>query len=396
MPSFARACLVGSATLYLLACGSDSGARAAGAGLPGGGAAPGGGAPDAAVFQDASNAAARSDAALGPVGVLDGGSGACAQVSTGVGLLPVHLAFAFDVSGSMGKGDEDWHDKALKWDPVVLATRSFFEQPQASGVFASLTFFPKDGDEGERCDADAYQEPDVPMTALPSTRFGGAITEIEPESEDDWRGGTPTVFVMRGTRELVASQRADVAGNYAIVLVTDGYPQGCDDEDDSVAAVVSEAAQAARDGVRTYVIGVANPPLDGAPDTVTNLHDIAAAGQTQRAYLVDTGSPSATVSAFSAAVQAIREQSASCAIAIPDPPNGEQFDRQKVAVSYQSRGAKIELGYDAACMGPRGWRYDDAAAPTRIELCPSACEEVKQDPQAALAILFACDTLILL
>ena len=28
--------------------------------------------------------------------------------------LPVHLAFAFDVSGSMGKGDEPWHDKSAQ------------------------------------------------------------------------------------------------------------------------------------------------------------------------------------------------------------------------------------------------------------------------------------------
>src|SRR5690349_10067343 len=37
----------------------------------------------------------------------------CATVKLGVELLPVHLAFAFDVSGSMGKGDKPWHDKSL-------------------------------------------------------------------------------------------------------------------------------------------------------------------------------------------------------------------------------------------------------------------------------------------
>jgi hypothetical protein len=288
-----RAWFVWMATSCLLACGSDSGARAPGSGA--------GDFPDAAPSGDGDASSPRNDAALGPVGTLDGG-GACAQVSTGVGLLPVRLAFAFDVSGSMGKGDEDWHDKTLKWDPVVQATRSFFEQPQSSGIFASLTFFPEDGDEDERCDADAYAEPDVPMTALPSTRFGAAIDAIEPESEDDWRGGTPTLFVMRGTRALVAAQRAEQPGNYAIVLVTDGYPQGCDDEDDTIEAVVAEAQAAAGDGVRTYVIGVANPPISGAPDTVSDLHEIASAGQTQRAYLVDIGSPTVTVSVFSAAV----------------------------------------------------------------------------------------------
>jgi hypothetical protein len=148
--------------------------------------------------------------------------------------------------------------------------------------------------------------------------------------------------------------------------------------------------------VRSYVIGVANPRIEDAPDSVSDLHEIARAGQTDSAYLVDTGSPDATVQAFAAAVQSIREASASCAVAIPEPAGGQAFDRQKVAVSYRSRGAQVELGYDASCMRARSWRYDDPEAPTQIELCPSSCDEVKADPEADLEILFACDDLILL
>src|SRR5687768_10563298 len=70
-----------------------------------------------------------------------GNAPTCASASTATELRPVHLAFAFDVSGSMGKGDEAWHDKALKWDPVVLATRTFFEDPTSDGLSASMTFF---------------------------------------------------------------------------------------------------------------------------------------------------------------------------------------------------------------------------------------------------------------
>ena len=59
----------------------------------------------------------------------------------------------------MGKGDEDWHDKSLKWDPVVLATRTFFEDAGSHGLTASLTFFPDEGDEDERCVEEAYASP---------------------------------------------------------------------------------------------------------------------------------------------------------------------------------------------------------------------------------------------
>jgi hypothetical protein len=51
----------------------------------------------------------------------------CATVTATATLEPVFLAFAFDVSGSMGKGDHPWHDATLKWDPVVAATRGVFE-----------------------------------------------------------------------------------------------------------------------------------------------------------------------------------------------------------------------------------------------------------------------------
>ena len=57
-------------------------------------------------------------------------SGECTAEFAAAELRPVHLAFAFDVSGSMGKLDEPYHDPALKWRPVVAATRAFFEDRQ--------------------------------------------------------------------------------------------------------------------------------------------------------------------------------------------------------------------------------------------------------------------------
>ena len=76
---------------------------------------------------------------------------------------------------------------------------------------------------------------------------------------------------MAGTVGFVLAEREAHPGRYAIVLVTDGYPQGCDDADDEIAAVVAEVEAALEEGITTYVIGVANPPIDGAPDTVTDL-----------------------------------------------------------------------------------------------------------------------------
>jgi hypothetical protein len=330
----------------------------------------------------------------GPIDWDDAGDDeACATAAMSTELQPVHLAFAFDVSGSMGKGDEPWHDKALKWDPVVLATRTFFEDPSSQGLTASLTFFPDDGDGDERCVESAYEDPDVEMTALPSAAFGDAIDAIEPESEDDWRGGTPTVFVTRGTASFIEGYRRDHEGRYAIVLVTDGYPQGCDDEDDAIDAVVSVIEAARADDVATYVIGVANPPVDDAPDTVSDLHALAEAGGTEQAYLIDTGDPEATASAFTQAITAIRETAIACSLAIPEPPDGENFDKERVAVHFTvGNGAKQNVPYDASCTSA-GWHYDDAAAPAAIVLCDSTCEAVQGDAQAAFEVELACEQL---
>jgi hypothetical protein len=317
-----------------------------------------------------------------------GGVVACDTVSTGASLEPVYLVFAFDVSGSMGEGDYEWHDRTLKWDPVVTATKAFFEDPASMGFEASLTVFPDGEDEDERCDDATYAMPDVAMTALPSPTFGVTLDTI---GAAEWRGGTPTLHVVRGTLGQIEQTRATNPGHYALVLVTDGYPQGCDDN--AIASVVSEV-QAAAATTPTYVIGVANPPIDGAPDTVTDLADIAQAGGTTDAFIIDTGNPTDTVSRFRAVIDQIRDQALSCTIAIPTPPGGRVFDKNRVEVVYQSGTATTPLAYDPLCAMPSAWHYDDPANPTSIELCEATCTTVQADATAGLQVNFACEDII--
>ena len=56
------------------------------------------------------------------------------------------------------------------------------------------------------------------------------------------------------------------------------------------------------------------------------------------AFLIDTGDPNATAGAFTAAVDQIRGTAISCNLAIPKPPGGRTFDKEKVAVRYTSGG----------------------------------------------------------
>lgn len=335
-----------------------------------------------------------SGSGIGNTGLIIGGTGdgtggtgveACATQTTMTELLPVYLVFGFDRSGSMGKGDEDWHDQSLKWDPVSAATKAFFADPASQGLSAALKFFPHASGEDERCDTTNYEVPDVPMTALPSSVFATALDVVPTE---DWIGGTPTLEAMQGMLAYIDAQSVSAPGRYAIVLVTDGYPQDCPDSSiDSVATLAESVALT----IPTYVIGVANPPIDGAPDTVSNLSQIAAAGGTEQAYLIDTGNPEQTAADFAGAIEAIRSAAISCDVAIPEPPADRSFDKEAVSVNYSlSSGGNTQLSYDPACSG-QTWHYDDPTTPTRIELCPEACATVQSDSAATLSVDFACE-----
>lgn len=299
----------------------------------------------------------------------------------------MRLAFAFDVSGSMGKLDKPYHDPELKWRPVVGATRAFFEAPSSTGISASLSFFPASDD---KCDASTYRTPDVAMTELPSDAFGDAIAAIDPDNGEDWRGGTPTLAVIEGTTEYLDAQiSASPEAAHALVLVTDGYPQGCSSSENAISAVEA-AIQGTAGRFPTYVIGVRNPEGKGGPDTVTDLNVLAVAGGTEAAIFIDTGDPVKTAADLSAAIDEIRQSSITCDAPIPPSPGGTDFDPGKVNVSAVLGGDASQLGYDPDCGAELAWRFDDEADPSSIVLCPKTCEAVQGDPSAKLSVEFGC------
>jgi hypothetical protein len=377
--------------LLAAACSGDDLALGAGAGRARPDAAGGVtvGAADAGANAGLIAAGSSSPSSAGSAANAPGPSAqSCAKKTAKAMLQPVYLAFAFDVSGSMGKGDKPWHDRKLKWDPVVAATKSFLEDAKSDGLSASMTFFPADGGESTRCDADSYRKPDVAMQALPSQKFADAIDAIGMQ---DWRGGTPTLFVVEGVFDQIAQARSGNSGRYALVLVTDGYPQDCDD--DEIGSVAKLVKMHAAD-TPTYVIGVTNPPLPDAPDVTTNLSEVAKAGGTEKAYLINTGNPTETVADFKTTIENIRGASLSCNLPIPAPPAGQSFDKKKVSVKYTSGSHVSPLNYAADCTAADGWHYDDPSAPKEIVLCPERCRSVQADANAELSVDFECEEVI--
>jgi hypothetical protein len=325
-----------------------------------------------------------------------GNGGACGSAKAEAQRQPVFLAFAFDVSASMGSSIEPYFRKDLKWDPVRAAAQLFFNDPASAGLNASMTFFPG-SNSGTWCTDSPYRTPNVAMTALPSTAFATALGNVEPQLPN--RLATPTLGVMTGVIAYVNSQRTARPGQYAIVLVTDGYPQRCPLEFDPIAPVVT-ATQAARTaGTRTYVIGVRNPPIGSAPTSLDNLNQIAVAGGTNAnqngnaAYLIATSATdaNATLQAFRNAVNQIRGQAVSCNLRIPAAPAGKTFDKRNVRVLYGTgTAAGSPLTYDQTCGKPNAWKYNNPTTPTEIVLCPTTCTTVQANPQARIDVEFTC------
>lgn len=311
----------------------------------------------------------------------------CASSNSSAELQELALAFAFDVSGSMGEGDKPFHDKELKWDPVVAASKAFFEAEDTVRVSASMVFFPTK--DANRCEAEVYTTPDVPLQSLPSTEFSEAIDAIFPD-----RGGTPTHAVLQATIGYVRSLIEDGStAKHAIVLVTDGMPQGCTRDTDTVDAV-AELVREISDEVPVYVIGIENPVTEeepNPPDNVTGLHAIAVAGGTGNAFIIDTGNPEQTIADFDEVIQSIRSSGLSCELEIPPPPSGQTFDKERVNVSLKSSGDVEELVYSADCDQEDAWHYDDEANPTRIVLCERTCEVTKKLADVELQVEFGCE-----
>ncbi len=172
-----------------------------------------------------------------------------------------------------------------------------------------------------------------------------------------------------------------------IVLATDGEPNDCDSTVNAVSAVASAAA-AEKPPISTYVIGVGT--------SLSNLDQIAQAGGTDHAYIVDTSK--GTTASFTAAMNAIRGEAAlPCRFEIPAAQPGKTLDLGAVNVavgdgSDAGPSTLLQVPTAADCDASGGWHYDDPKTPTAIELCPTTCTTVAGDPTATVRVLVGCKT----
>lgn len=379
--------LVSMGVVYLAACSSDTEPAQNGGGV--------GGSPSIVVSSGghAGQTNAPPTTACEP---LDP-SAACVGEQYAGENLPLDIYVLFDQSGSMcscidppgGQLCPDPSCRATRLDAIRAAMGEFVADPLSAGIGLGLTFFGQHPLGSADCNPASYAEPVTPIGALPgnASNIMQALNAVAPAGE------TPTGAALRGACEYADRSRRDSGHQVVILLLTDGKPEApvtcaggqgtcCPSLSDAVDA--ASACYAMGSGVRTYVLGVG--PL------LANLSDIAAAGGTERAYLVESGDVGAEVLT---ALNRIRADAAiPCELELPPAPPGKALDFNRVNIQYTSpecegtRFYYVERPED--CGSHAAWYYDDPQNPRRIQLCPTSCEQVSA-PGGDLEYTVGCE-----
>ncbi|MFO0761149.1 MAG: vWA domain-containing protein [Byssovorax sp.] len=314
-----------------------------------------------------------------------GGSDACATSSAEASLIPVNMFIMFDRSGSMKDNN--------KWGNATSALTAFFEDPGTAGLRVALRFFPEGDCSNTACDVNACSQPAVPLAELtgdpaPMDAQEKALVSTVEGKNTASGGGTPLSAALGGAEKwALAYQAAHPVEKTVVVLVTDGAPNGCDENINHIAKLASDAFVAS--GVLTYAVGLVG-------SNQSDMDKIAQAGQTTQGFFIGNGNAQADLLA---ALQSIQGSQVACEFAMPDKTaDGEMIDPALVNVEYLpgGGGAKVEFGQVAdagACTAQKGgWYYDDPQKPTSITLCPTTCSAIQSDPDAKVQILFGCAT----
>lgn len=306
-------------------------------------------------------------------------------VTDTLGAVPVPLAMllVMDRSGSMNAPTGN-----TKWDQARSAMIGFTDTKGASGTKIGLTVFPPDTGAGDQCLPASYA-PVVPIALLPGN--GTAIKDALLKRSTT--GSTPMAGAMQGGVNAMKSFLANNPNEEGvIILVTDGDPGACTGDTVSNVTAIASSAAKGTPRIRTFVVG-----MDGA--TFANLDSIAKAGEgSPSAFNASGGGSDAGVSPQQQlldALEKIRSGALGCEYLLPavESEMGE-LDPSSVDIDFTAGPndppVKIRRVDNLAACGVTtgGFYYDDPAAPKRIILCPSSCEDVREGTSAAKVDVF--------
>jgi hypothetical protein len=326
-----------------------------------------------------------------------GGDKTCTAVGAMAKQLPVDIYVLLDRSGSMlndinddgmmGTMPPPTPGVPIKWDATVEALTKFVNSPAASGLQVGLGVFPRVNRCQGRdcCQAAGYSMPVVPVAALP----GGAMPFLGGVTGNPavMGNGTPTLPALLGAIQYAQQREMMVGRRLAIALATDGMPNDCQSNVQNVSAAAQMGAGL---GVNTFVIGVGK--------RLDNLNQIAVAGGTKAAYLVEM----ATADELAKAFTDVQKQAATlaCTFMIPPPPAGMTLDPNKVNVGFKTADPanSFQIGQvtDRQSCGPMGgWYYDNPTNPRTVNLCEASCMKVNSAGEGGIELQFGCAGVII-
>jgi hypothetical protein len=122
---------------------------------------------------DAGSAGASAGSSAGTAASVAGQSGivaqdtssssaseSCAKVEYEATLRPLDMLVLLDQSGSMTEHDD-------RWTPTTSAIKRFVGASESDGMGIGLQYFPLGKNDGEKCEAQTYAVPAVPLGTLP-------------------------------------------------------------------------------------------------------------------------------------------------------------------------------------------------------------------------------------
>jgi hypothetical protein len=326
------------------------------------------------------------------------GSG-CTGVAYAGEVVPLDIYVMFDQSGSTcscvdppmtNNPCPDPTCKKTRLDAIREAAAAFLNDPRSAGIGVGIGYFGYHPIGSASCNPADYTSAAVDIGPLPdhAGKLIQSLNAIQPTGE------TPSAAAIRGACSYARQWKQAQSGHEVVILLlTDGRPEApvtcrsgtcCPTLEDTVAAA-SECATA-DPRIKTYVLGV-GPFLQ-------NLEQIASAGQTDKAYLVEGNDVGNQVLD---ALKAIRGDAIiPCDLRLPPAPTGQQLDFRKVNIVYANSACEpsylFHVNTPGECGAEGGWYYDDPNAPKTIHLCPTSCERVS-DPGGQLLYTVGCNTI---
>ncbi|MDD9939364.1 MAG: VWA domain-containing protein [Myxococcales bacterium] len=242
------------------------------------------------------------------------------------------------------------------------------------------------------CEVGMYFEPAVPIDLLPAN--GTALTD-SLAAEMPF-GLTPTSAALAGAINRAVTHARDNSERRAIaVLATDGLPTDCLPVEIADVAAIAAEGQTLVPSIQTYVIGVF-----ASGDTIAqqNLDQLASAGGSDRAFIVDPGQDVAAQ--FLAALDEIRGGVLQCEYQLPEAPADVTLDFGRVNVTLTEPDMVSDLLYvetpDNCDQAPMAWYYDVApqdGTPNAIRVCDQTCDTLMAATEGRIDIRLGCETL---